>query len=291
MIWLPRIGRALAAIGNQRVQEKFMTVFGVGVGVGDPHESPDYGDEFFSKLESYLGFACDTPSKEEFERHTANFMLNYNRQDRAVGLVTPPAHLVPGPLGMRTPLSFSLTPLTHEEKALHTRYEQVCRKVAERKVAQATPEQNVNAFLRLIRYAEHHKDDSSVYNTLYGGGHFDSYKAHPHKDIKKWGGHSNAAGAYQFLFSTWNEAKRNGIVSDFTPESQDKLARYRLAKRGALPYIENGDIENAISKLSKEWVSLPGGSQSKTTMAEACALFNKYLAEEMANAQKIPLHN
>jgi len=281
MVWPPRIGRALAAIGNQRVQEKFMTVFGVGVGVGDPHESPDYGDEFFSKLESYLGFACDTPSKEEFERHTVNFMLNYNRQDRAVGLVTPPAHLVPGPLGMRTPLSFSLIPLTHEEKALHTRYEQVCRKVAERKFAQATPEQNVNAFLRLIRYAEHHKDDSSVYNTLYGGGHFSGYATHPNKNgTTRWGHTSPAAGAYQILWSTWDEQRRRGLVKDFSPAAQDAIAREKLKTRGATPYIEKGDIESAIPKLRKEWTSLPGAAQSKMSMQEARHLFNKFVADE-----------
>ena len=70
-----------------------------------------------------------------------------------------------------------------------------------------------------------------------------------------------------------------GIVIDFTPASQDKLALWKLKTRGALPYVKVGDVENAVAKLRNEWSSLPGASQSHMTMSEAKTLFVKYVKE------------
>lgn len=139
---------------------------------------------------------------------------------------------------------------------------------------------NVAAFLRLIRYAEHHIDSDDVYWVLYGGQQrFTDASKHPDKAVTAWGHTSTAAGAYQILYATWKEARERGIVTDFSKASQDKLALEKLRSRHALAYVQQGDIDHAIPLLRKEWTSLPGGSQSKMTMADARALFAKYVAE------------
>lgn len=138
---------------------------------------------------------------------------------------------------------------------------------------------NVRAFLRLIRFAEHQTDDSRVYYTLYGGGSFIDTDKHPNKAVKRWGHTSTAAGAYQILYGTWLEAKQKGIVSDFSPAAQDKLAFTKLKTRGALSYVCAGDIENAIAKLRQEWTSLPGASQSDFSMKAAKERYTTYVQQ------------
>lgn len=142
---------------------------------------------------------------------------------------------------------------------------------------------NVKAFLKLIRYAEHGREDEGVYFLLYGGKEtFTNIRRHPNKRIKAWGMTSTAAGAYQILYKTWNGAKADGIVFDFSPSSQDKLAVWKLKTRGALGFVEAGDVENAVAKLRNEWTSLPGASQSHMKMNEARQLFEKYVKEYQA---------
>lgn len=141
-------------------------------------------------------------------------------------------------------------------------------------------QKNVAAFLKFIRFAEHTRDDDGVYFLLYGGKQtFSDTSRHPNQPIKAWGQTSTAAGAYQILYGTWKEAKDNGVVPDFSKESQDKLAASKLRSRHALRYIEAGDIDHAIPLLRKEWTSMPGAAQSKMSMATAHELFKKYRAE------------
>ena len=142
---------------------------------------------------------------------------------------------------------------------------------------------NVKAFLRLIRFAEHGRDDPSTYYTLYGGGKFTDISQHPLTDkppIEAWGKKSTAAGAYQIKLDTWGDAHKQGYAYDFSSCSQDNAAVYLIKTRGALDYIRDGQIEKAVRVLKGTWVSLPGGSQSKMTMEHALKLFEKYVAEE-----------
>jgi lysozyme len=138
---------------------------------------------------------------------------------------------------------------------------------------------NIRAFLKLIRFFEHHRDGDNVYYTLYGGGSFTDTTTHPNQPVTKWGRTSTAAGAYQILYGTWKEAKDKGIVADFTPESQDKLARWKLKTRGALELVKAGDVEGAVPKLRNEWASLPGATQSAFNMEEAKQRFALYQKE------------
>jgi muramidase (phage lysozyme) len=135
---------------------------------------------------------------------------------------------------------------------------------------------NVNAFLKLLRYCEHRRDSDSVYLTMYGGGSFTDTSKHPNQANTKWGKTSTAAGAYQILYGTWKEAKDKGIVSDFSPESQDKLARWKLQTRHALDFVKAGDVESAVGKLRNEWTSLPGATESALTMDQAKLRFGLY---------------
>lgn len=144
---------------------------------------------------------------------------------------------------------------------------------------------NVRAFLKLIRYAEHERDDDGVYMILYGGATFTGVAEHPNKAVTKWGHTSNAAGAYQILYSTWAEAKKKGIVLDFSRASQDILAVKKLHSRGAYAFVVAGDVENAIPKLRNEWTSLPGAKQSKMTMEAGKQRFAQYV-KELEDAMK-----
>lgn len=138
---------------------------------------------------------------------------------------------------------------------------------------------NVKAFLKLIRYAEHKREDDSVYYMLYGGQRiFTDMSKHPDQSIKAWGKTSTAAGAYQILTETYTLLKKQGIT-DFMPESQDRMAILLITRRGALRFVIDGKIEEAIPYLLREWPSLPGGSQSKMTITEARQRFDRYVAE------------
>jgi muramidase (phage lysozyme) len=136
---------------------------------------------------------------------------------------------------------------------------------------------NVNAFLKLIRFAEHYPDTSDdFYNTLYGGGRFLSYAVHPNRAVRRWGHTSTAAGAYQILYSTWAEARKRGVVNDFSPQSQDALAFYKLSSRGAAGSVCEGNLALAFALLRDEWTSLPGGRQSRMSYDSGKAAFISY---------------
>ena len=140
---------------------------------------------------------------------------------------------------------------------------------------------NVRAFLKLLRYAENWpRDDDGLYYVLYGGKlTFSNTTTHPNITVRAWGHSSNAAGAYQILYSTWLEAKTDGVVPDFSPRSQDTLAFSKLRSRRALQFVCDGDLDQAIPKLIQEWVSLPGGKQSNMAMSDAKERYTRYQAE------------
>ncbi|MFC4160884.1 glycoside hydrolase family 24 protein [Chitinimonas lacunae] len=140
-------------------------------------------------------------------------------------------------------------------------------------------EVNLKAFLKLIRYAEHKREDNEVYTIMYGGGTFKDTSTHPNTLVRKWGKSSTAAGAYQILYGSWAEAKKLGIVNDFSPDAQDRFAIWKLKTRGAYPFVLEGDVEKAVEKLRKEWTSLPGASQSSFVMSDAKARFQRYVTE------------
>ena len=130
---------------------------------------------------------------------------------------------------------------------------------------------NVQAILRVIRTGEG-TADSGGYSRLFGGGTFSSFADHPRQKVTRWGLTSTAAGAYQFLASSWDETKRAMGLKDFSPASQDLAAVGRLAMRGALNDVLEGRFTTAIRKINKEWASLPGSPYGQRTMQFSAAL-------------------
>lgn len=115
---------------------------------------------------------------------------------------------------------------------------------------------NLSAFLAMIRKAE----SGNRYNVIVGGETFTDFSKHPRKLVYvKINGRnipSTAAGAYQFISTTWDMVARNLGLTDFTPASQDKGAVWLLDYRGALDAVKAGDFDTALRKASLEWASL-----------------------------------
>ncbi len=124
--------------------------------------------------------------------------------------------------------------------------------------------ENVNAFLALIRYSE-----GATYNTLYGGKTFSDFTRHPNIGSTFFDSRTgktnvtHAAGAYQFQPGTWNDIVTQMKLPDFSPKSQDIGAVFLIRQHGAIDYIIEGKIRSAIRRNNGEWTSLPGGFQQR----------------------------
>jgi len=140
--------------------------------------------------------------------------------------------------------------------------------------ANATAASNRAAFLAMIRKSEGTAGPNG-YRTFYGGSLFSDLTAHPNTAHTAAGITSTAAGAYQFLFRTWEECRRALELPDFAPASQDAAAVFLIKRRGALPDVDAGNFAAAVAKCSKEWASLPGAGygQHENTLASLQAAY------------------
>lgn len=134
---------------------------------------------------------------------------------------------------------------------------------------------NVQAFLKVIRSGEG-TTDANGYRRIFGGQLFMSYADHPRVTVKKSGYTSSAAGAYQFIISTWDETARIMGLTDFKPATQDLAALGRIVARGALDDVKSGNFTQAIKKCAREWASLPFSPYGQPTLTIAKAT-NTYL--------------
>lgn len=143
------------------------------------------------------------------------------------------------------------------------------------KMSQVTPDllanQNVRATLRMIRRGEGTADEAG-YRRIFGGRMFEGFADHPRIKVTASGYTSTAAGAYQFLASTWDETARILGLKDFSPASQDLAAVARFVYRGALDDILAGRIAQALPKLGKEWASMPGSPYGQPTISQQTAM-------------------
>jgi muramidase (phage lysozyme) len=170
---------------------------------------------------------------------------------------------------------------------LRQRYEQLLQR----------PE--VRSLLNTIRYAEGTPGESG-YQTMFGGGKFDTSKGwrHPDKAITGGGYTSTAAGAYQFLTPTWQGTAKALGLPGFDPKSQDLAALYLIdKKRGALdPFLKGEKFGTVLNKLAPEWASLPtssGGSYYGQPSKKLGDLYNYYTQQkqklgESASSQTQP---
>lgn len=125
---------------------------------------------------------------------------------------------------------------------------------------------NVKSFLKLIANAEGVKYG---YNTLFGNTYFSDLTQHPNilVPFKQKDGtmnKSSAAGAYQFLISTWNRLKNKFGFSDFSGKNQDLAAIALIEEQGALDDVIRGDFQSAVNKLGGIWASLPSSKYKGT---------------------------
>lgn len=120
-----------------------------------------------------------------------------------------------------------------------------------------TPERR--ALLNTIRYAEGTwtNGEDKGYRTLYGGGRFQDLSRHPEKVVVKRYS-SAAAGAYQFLPTTWKGLAKELRLNSFEPKHQDQAALHLVKRRGALKEIDSrGLTTRAMAQLAPEWASFP----------------------------------
>lgn len=138
---------------------------------------------------------------------------------------------------------------------------------------------NVRAFLRVIRAGESNQNDSA-YTIRFGGSHFGAPPwQHPGRvPITANGYTSTAAGAFQFLYSTWTELAKKWDFPDFSPESQELGAVALLLQCGAMPFVVSGDLKAACDKAGRIWASLPGSpyNQPTITLQRVEQVFRQY---------------
>lgn len=131
---------------------------------------------------------------------------------------------------------------------------------------------NVAAFLRVIRQGESRQDDSA-YTIQFGGEHFEAPPWEHPGTVKIVGSlRSTAAGAYQFLKSTWDAVRSAYELPDFSPACQDEAAVALIKGRKALDDVIAGRFKDAVVKCAKEWASLPFSPYGQPTLTYDLAL-------------------
>lgn len=126
---------------------------------------------------------------------------------------------------------------------------------------------NWGALSSVIRSVEGTSGDKG-YTTRFGGHQFTDLSKHPNIAAPTpWGTKSEAAGAYQFMKPTWDEARAALNLPDFSRESQEKAGRFLTERRGVNPDAKFNTFEefsSAISKLSPEWAGLPNSQSGRS---------------------------
>lgn len=141
--------------------------------------------------------------------------------------------------------------------------------------AEVLANRNVRAMLAVIRRGEGTAGDEG-YRMLFGGKLFGGFADHPRQSVCRNTSNgkrlcSTAAGAYQFLASTWDETARAMRLTGFSPANQDFAAVGRIAARGALADVLAGRFDAAVAKLAREWASLPGSPYGQPVISSAVA--------------------
>lgn len=102
------------------------------------------------------------------------------------------------------------------------------------------------------------------YTTQFTGTQFSDMSVHPRQIRSSGSLSSDAAGAYQFLSTTWDEAKNALNLPDFSANSQEKAGRFLAERRGVNPdavYSNIDEFRTAMDKLAPEWASMPYSGQ------------------------------
>lgn len=143
---------------------------------------------------------------------------------------------------------------------------------------------NMAAILDTIAWAEGTMDHPLTQDDGYDiivnpGGVFTDYSKHPQKRVEFQPGHfSTAAGRYQLLGKYYEHYRGALDLPDFGPSSQDRIAVQQIRECKAVKLIEDGQIREAITKLSRIWASLPGSPYKQPTrsMAKCLAKYDEF---------------
>lgn len=142
-------------------------------------------------------------------------------------------------------------------------------------VAPMDPRANERAFLAMIAAAEGTARAAQPYRVCFGYRHTVADMADHPAITGEWRGEklpdrmceaagrgpgcvSTAAGRYQIIVGTWQEAKRAASLPDFSPDSQDRAALWLIDRAGALQAVRAGMLADAVNKCRRTWASLPG---------------------------------
>jgi muramidase (phage lysozyme) len=112
---------------------------------------------------------------------------------------------------------------------------------------------------RVIRHGEGTSGNAG-YNTMFTGKQFSDTSRHPRQINRSGRLASDAAGAYQFLSTTWDGARKALDLKDFSPASQEAAGRYLTEQRGVNPdtvYSTKEELGRALDRLAPEWASMP----------------------------------
>ena len=130
---------------------------------------------------------------------------------------------------------------------------------------------NVQQYMKMLMQAEGTAQYADPYRVAGGGSavlpHLNSFQRMPWGFRTKSGEQkkSTAAGAFQFIESTWNDAAQALGLKDFSPRSQQLAALWLMSRSGSLDDVAKGDYSAAIGKDNKVWASLPGSPYDQNT--------------------------
>lgn len=142
--------------------------------------------------------------------------------------------------------------------------------------------------------------EAQDYNVLYGGGRFTDFSDHPRRNIPILSGPnagktSSAAGHYQMLADTWDEAAEAVGAKDFSPANQDKAAWWLAQRdytkrtgRDLLADLKAGNVEGIARALSGTWTSLPGGIEQTVSAAGFRSRYEKAYGAPVGPAPLFP---
>ena len=126
-------------------------------------------------------------------------------------------------------------------------------------VAMPTMSKGWQKLSQVLRTGEGTLGDSG-YTTMFTGAKFTDTSKHPRLLHTSGKLRSDAAGAYQFLSTTWDGAKKALGLKDFSPASQEAAGRYLTQRRGVDPdkiITDFQTFKNTLDKLAPEWASMP----------------------------------
>ena len=95
---------------------------------------------------------------------------------------------------------------------------------------------------------------------MFTGTQFSDLSKHPEQINVSGKNRSDAAGAYQFLSTTYNPAAKALGITDFSRESQEKVGKYLAQKRGLdvdKVHTTKESFLKALDKIAPEWASMP----------------------------------